>query len=148
MVIVNNDNNIEEERKRNPKRNVVIVTLRNKDNLILMVRTKKLPNSWQPIGGGIDEGETPIDAIIRELYEETGIKISCNDLIEVTRVPYDFGEGTVYCYDTKTTFEEDLVKIEKEEIEEYRWFSLEEMTKLPMFKATASFIEYLMNKNK
>ncbi|MDD5357441.1 MAG: NUDIX domain-containing protein [Candidatus Pacebacteria bacterium] len=33
------------------------------------------PNSWGLWGGGIDEGESPILAAIRELEEETGIRV-------------------------------------------------------------------------
>ena len=35
---------------------------------------------WQMPQGGIDEGETPYDAMLRELFEETGIR---EDDIEV-----------------------------------------------------------------
>ena len=37
-------------------------------------------NAWQFPQGGIDEGETPEDALYRELYEETGLE---KDKIEV-----------------------------------------------------------------
>ncbi len=32
------------------------------------------PGSWQIPQGGVDEGESYLDAAIRELYEETGVK--------------------------------------------------------------------------
>ena len=34
----------------------------------------KLRHSWQMPQGGIDEGETPLQAALRELYEETNIR--------------------------------------------------------------------------
>jgi putative (di)nucleoside polyphosphate hydrolase len=38
------------------------------------VETAKLPHAWQMPQGGIDPGETPMEAALRELYEETNIR--------------------------------------------------------------------------
>ena len=53
----------------------VFVFTRNPKFMVLIL--KRIPERdgyWQPISGGIEEGEKPIDAIKREVYEETGIK--------------------------------------------------------------------------
>ena len=55
-----------------------------------------LPPRWITPGGGIDEGETPIQAAVRELTEETGIRVSAEQLGEpvwVTRGRWDWGDG-------------------------------------------------------
>ena len=55
-----------------------------------------LPPRWITPGGGIDEGETPIQAAVRELAEETGIQVSAEQLGEpvwVTRGRWDWGDG-------------------------------------------------------
>lgn len=44
------------------------------DNKVLLIKHKKL-NKWLPPGGHIDENESPDDAIIRELKEETNLDI-------------------------------------------------------------------------
>ena len=49
------------------------------DRGILMIwRHRFMPDSWgwEIPGGGIDEGETPAGAAVREVYEETGWRIS------------------------------------------------------------------------
>ena len=44
----------------------------NSENKILMVHHNKL-QVWLPPGGHIDENELPDDAVIREIFEETGV---------------------------------------------------------------------------
>lgn len=42
-------------------------------------------NSWQFPQGGIDQGETPVEAMFRELHEETGLQESHVKVIGQTR---------------------------------------------------------------
>ena len=42
-------------------------------------------NAWQFPQGGIDRGETPIDAMYRELWEEVGLHPRHVDLLAVTQ---------------------------------------------------------------
>lgn len=54
-----------------------------KDELILGISRKDNPTKFGLIGGKIEEDELPINAAIREVFEETGIKIiDCDFLIE------------------------------------------------------------------
>ena len=52
----------------------------NKQGLVFLGRrrsgpeTANLPHAWQMPQGGIDPGEAPLDAALRELYEETNIR--------------------------------------------------------------------------
>src|ERR1700712_6075828 len=41
-------------------------------------------------GGKVEPGESPLDAIVREVAEETGIRIAPTDLLEVGRLEYVF----------------------------------------------------------
>lgn len=54
---------------------IVVVTTDNKILLNYEYRYVIDQYSWEVPGGGIDEGETPEQAAIRELYEETGITV-------------------------------------------------------------------------
>jgi ADP-ribose pyrophosphatase YjhB (NUDIX family) len=56
-----------------------------KENLLLMVNHKGLysHNFWAPPGGGIEPGQLAAEALEREVLEETGLKISVNNLMAV-----------------------------------------------------------------
>ena len=51
------------------------------DSVLLMHRINKDRGEyWTFIGGGVEEGESVEDAVIRELYEEASLKASINKL--------------------------------------------------------------------
>lgn len=56
-----------------PYRPCVGVVLANPDGLIFTGERIDTPGAWQMPQGGIDDGETPEGAALRELEEETGV---------------------------------------------------------------------------
>lgn len=60
--------------------NAVIVVVNPEKRFLLLKRSSYpdqwMPNKWSMVGGGIEEGEKPADAAIRELKEETGIVVT------------------------------------------------------------------------
>lgn len=53
-----------------------------KEILLLKVKTEQL-SFWQPITGGIENGESSEIACIREIFEETGLGIELTELLQV-----------------------------------------------------------------
>jgi 8-oxo-dGTP diphosphatase len=76
-----------------------------RDGNVLMVRERVQsapeqhdgPEYWTLPGGGIDPGEDPQDAIVREVLEEVGLKVLASH--EVAEVPYPSGRTTVFRVD-------------------------------------------------
>ena len=54
-----------------------IVVLKNRNKFWLV---QNAGNKWGPVGGGIEVGESPLDAALRECYEETGLMLKKHQL--------------------------------------------------------------------
>ena len=59
--------------------NVGIIVANGQGDVLWLKRTQQ-GDSWQFPQGGIDKGESPTDALYRELYEEVGM---CEDQVEL-----------------------------------------------------------------
>jgi len=139
-----NDGAILQYSKEHPKRDVAVVGLRDLDGNILLLRTHKLPDFWQPVGGGIEPNDTsPKAAAARELREEFGIAIDAAMLTDVLTTPYDFGEGTIYFFDVIIERDNTEFNVNPSEVVEYRWFSKEEALTLPSMAATHTYLQQL-----
>ena len=69
-----------------------------KDNKILMINRNKPPfmGMWNALGGHVEKNETEEMCAIREIYEESGIKVDNIDLISVSTWNYD--DDVIYVY--------------------------------------------------
>jgi 8-oxo-dGTP pyrophosphatase MutT (NUDIX family) len=71
---------------------VATYALVRRDDAILLTRISERgahPGSWTLPGGGLGHGESPRDALAREVQEETGLEAKVGDLLEVHDVHFD-----------------------------------------------------------
>ncbi|MBT6407024.1 MAG: RNA pyrophosphohydrolase, partial [Rhodospirillaceae bacterium] len=59
--------------KEMPYRPCVGALLLNRAGEVFVARRIDTPDGWQMPQGGIDDDESPLDAVLRELAEETGV---------------------------------------------------------------------------
>lgn len=81
-----------EEIEKLPYRPCVGLMVLNKDGKVFVgQRTDRNYDAWQMPQGGVDPGEVPVDAALRELGEETGITPDLVDVVAETDdwLPYD-----------------------------------------------------------
>jgi 8-oxo-dGTP pyrophosphatase MutT (NUDIX family) len=65
------------------------VILKYRDKCLLCKRSEKYshPNQWFIPTGKIEKGETPREAAVRELYEETNFELTENDIDFIGTIP-------------------------------------------------------------
>ena len=133
------------DKPRHPRhRDVAVAALVDGDRRVLLVRTRRLPEFWQPVGGGVepDDGGEPRNAATRELREELGLDLPRDALRPSLETPYDFGQGTVHFFVADLPEAADLA-VDNREILELRCFEMSEAVQLPAYPATKRFLEHL-----
>jgi 8-oxo-dGTP pyrophosphatase MutT (NUDIX family) len=114
-----------------------------------------LPPRWLTPGGGIDEGESVIQAALRELAEETGLSVSAEELqgpVWQATGRWDWSDGNFHTY-TDTFFQlkvEGLslddsgwTKDEHRDVVEYRWWNPQDLLESGESVAPHGLVEFL-----
>ena len=110
---------------------------------LLLKRNPEREGFWQPVTGGLEEGETRVEALEREVLEETGIESP----IRIIKDVYYFELSTPlhekeYVFGVEVLSTEDIT-IDNREHSEHRWCSLEEALKLLKWKENKEALERL-----
>jgi 8-oxo-dGTP diphosphatase len=98
-----------------------------RDGKLLLCRRARNPSKglWDFPGGFLDENEHPLDALVRELREETGLEVEPDGFVGVWMEPaYD--DRTVLCltWDARVTGGEERPD---DDVAELRWFGAGEL---------------------
>jgi len=108
-----------------------------REGYMLVVRTKRHSEYWQPVGGRCEVGEGPTDAAVREVFEETGWRIEKKALEKVLIEPMDAHGGTLTFYTVEAPAGEPVM--DETELAEWQWVERGNLVNLPAFAAAQKF---------
>ncbi|APJ04718.1 NUDIX domain-containing protein [Silvanigrella aquatica] len=117
----------------------------NDQNEILLVFHTYIAG-WHFPGGGVDKGESPREAVVREVREEAGIIVKNSPVLFDNYYHTFAGADDIVCLYVIRDF--DCQSFQSSEIQSVKWFSLKELP-LDISKATQRRInEYFYNHKK
>ena len=125
---------------------VEAIIFRRKGNEVEYLLLKRLPERngfWQPVTGGVEEGETRREALYREIREETGIKGIIRVLDDLYY--FEFSDPNTYqeyVYGVEVSLSEEIM-FDPEEHSEYRWCNYREALRLLHWKENKAALRML-----
>ena len=116
------------------------------DNSYLMLFRNKKKNDmnegkWMGVGGHIEKGETPKDAAIREIKEETGLTVKELNYVGVVKFINDDYDELMHLF-TVDSFEGELIECNEGEL---KWIPIKEIYDYPMWEGDKAFLPLLVN---
>ena len=123
-------------------KNCAIAIIFNNDRKILLVKRSSdadwQPNMWALVGGGIEENEQPLDAIKREICEETNIKI--DKIKEKFCIERNIVDVMEYVFTAKFDGADDDIVL-NDEHSAYGFFNLNEIKMLDVVPNLINYVD-------
>ncbi|HEM48667.1 MAG TPA: 8-oxo-dGTP diphosphatase MutT [Caldithrix sp.] len=123
---------------------VVAAVIKNDKGEFLI--TQRMPNAryggyWEFPGGTVEAGETPKQALIRELKEELNVEIKVSDIY--WHELFKTAQKIIDIQFINCTLTPENQTIEKVEVADYRWVNVNELNQYQFPEADESFISHL-----
>ncbi len=118
-----------------PGAHVVSCFVEHDGHILLLYRQDHKPygNYWGVPAGKVDPGEEHIPAVIREVFEETGIRLHSGEVMTLRTVPVRYPDSDFWYHMFKTRFEtRPAVQLNPKEHKEYRWVKPLEALTMPL----------------
>lgn len=120
---------------------VTAAIIEKQGNFLVTQRPANKPHAlmWEFPGGKMEAGESPQQALQRELLEELEIEISADSIFDVVYYCYDWGPVLILAYRCRWISGE----IKHLEVADHRWATATELSDLPLLPADRPLIELL-----
>lgn len=119
----------------------VLCLIHNEDSYLLQDRVKKDWKGYTLPGGHIKPGESIVDAVIREMKEETGLMIKAPRLCGVKQFPIEGGRYIVFLFETDQ-FEGRVVDSDEGKM---HWVKISELSNVNLVDDFDELIEVMLS---
>ena len=123
---------------------VALIAFRDGDKILLNRRADTNGTMWEFIGGGIEAGETPHEAIRREIAEEVNYTLSTDDslqFVDELRITYGDAQAAVYCFTAQLPGLDKFSDSDEVFVRDLALFSRDEALKLKLLPMTRMILE-------
>lgn len=122
---------------------VKVIIINDLDQILMLQRSDKTSRAhgWDFAGGGVDKGEDPARAAVREVQEETGLIISTPRLLSAFHGYTDDKEYVLLGYSAHVQTADVRISWEHES---YRWMNLDEVGHIELPDAHRSTLNAYM----
>jgi mutator mutT protein len=119
----------------------VVAAIIKRDNLIFATQRGygDFKGGWEFPGGKIEPGETPQEALVREIKEELETEIRVNELVEIVEYDYPSFHLTMHCFFCEIVSGDLILK----EHEAAKWMRKDELDSVEWLPADLGLIEKL-----
>lgn len=121
----------------------VLCLIHNKDSYLLQDRVKEDWKGYTLPGGHIEPGESIVDAVVREMKEETGLMIKSPRLCGVKQFPIEGGRYIVFLFETDQ-FEGKVVDSDEGKM---HWVKISELLNVNLVDDFDELIEVMLSDN-
>ena len=121
----------------------VLCMIQDGNRILLQNRVKEDWKGYTFPGGHVEAGESFVDAVVREMKEETGLDILDPRLVGIKQFPIENGRYIVFLFKA-TKFRGDVVSSEEGEME---WIELENLSKVNVVEDFYDLMKVLNDPN-
>lgn len=105
----------------------VIVLVNKGDEYLLAKHKNRTTNFWTTLAGFVEIGETIENAVHREIFEETGIKVK--NIRYVSSQAWPYPDQLMLAF--RAEYDSGEIKVQEDEIQEAKWFNKNEHPTIP-----------------